>query len=341
MFNVEDKAAIELAARKNGIEPRALLALGLTESGGRVKWTVHNKELPAIRPEVHVFYRELKDHPEQQRLAVERGLAHPKRLGIKLPRSYSAIYSFYNRMAEINEEAAAASTSWGWGQVMGFNYKLLGYDAPTDVSNAAMAGVTGQTHLVCRYLEKTGLSPFLNDLPSLSSAERVAKGYNGPKWKENDYANKLIRNWKIAGADATQAAGRSTAELQTALTRLGYDPGGIDGQTGAATKAALRSYQVDNGLVADGDAGTLTWEALNEDLAELRSKGKQKTKDSVGAVGVGGATIAVATEVLGEAQGLKDSVMGFFSDLSIPVEVIQLAALGAVAYFVYWRYFRK
>jgi len=47
--------------------------------------------------------------------------------------------------------------------------------------------------------------------------------------------------------------------LQLALTRAGYNPGGIDGIFGALTRAALLRYQRDYGLVADGIAGPLTW----------------------------------------------------------------------------------
>ena len=39
---------------------------------------------------------------------------------------------------------------------------------------------------------------------------------------------------------------------QTALARLGYDPGAIDGVIGSGTRRALRAWQVANGRVADG-----------------------------------------------------------------------------------------
>lgn len=39
---------------------------------------------------------------------------------------------------------------------------------------------------------------------------------------------------------------------QTALARLGFDPGGIDGVIGAGTRRALKQWQVANGQVADG-----------------------------------------------------------------------------------------
>lgn len=54
--------------------------------------------------------------------------------------------------------------------------------------------------------------------------------------------------------------------LQTQLDRKGYDIGksGIDGIFGKATEAAVKKFQTDNGLTADGIVGKKTWEALGE-----------------------------------------------------------------------------
>jgi peptidoglycan hydrolase-like protein with peptidoglycan-binding domain len=39
---------------------------------------------------------------------------------------------------------------------------------------------------------------------------------------------------------------------QTALARMGYDVGGIDGVIGSGTRRALRAWQVANGRTPDG-----------------------------------------------------------------------------------------
>ncbi len=51
-------------------------------------------------------------------------------------------------------------------------------------------------------------------------------------------------------------------QLQTALTELGYDTQGIDGRIGPNSRAALRAFQSDNGLVADGYAGRRAFNAV-------------------------------------------------------------------------------
>lgn len=44
----------------------------------------------------------------------------------------------------------------------------------------------------------------------------------------------------------------TVVELQRRLTRLGYDPGPADGRIGPKTRAAIRDYQKNSGLRADG-----------------------------------------------------------------------------------------
>ena len=51
-------------------------------------------------------------------------------------------------------------------------------------------------------------------------------------------------------------------KLQLLLMALGYDPGGADGISGQRTGAAVREFQREYGLEADGIAGTATEAAL-------------------------------------------------------------------------------
>lgn len=56
--------------------------------------------------------------------------------------------------------------------------------------------------------------------------------------------------------------GDEVSAVQTKLSELGYYNGKIDGIFGSNTKSALISFQKDNGLTADGIAGTKTLNAL-------------------------------------------------------------------------------
>lgn len=56
--------------------------------------------------------------------------------------------------------------------------------------------------------------------------------------------------------------GEEVRQIQTRLTELGYFTSKIDGIYGEKTKAAVTRFQRDNGLTADGIAGTKTLSAL-------------------------------------------------------------------------------
>lgn len=56
--------------------------------------------------------------------------------------------------------------------------------------------------------------------------------------------------------------GPEVVTLQQALTELGYLNGAADGNFGTGTQTAVKKFQEDNGLDADGIAGKLTQEAL-------------------------------------------------------------------------------
>jgi murein L,D-transpeptidase YcbB/YkuD len=52
------------------------------------------------------------------------------------------------------------------------------------------------------------------------------------------------------------------------LYRLGYDPGAQDGVFGRRTESAVKQFQGDKGLAADGIVGPQTWAALEAAIAE-------------------------------------------------------------------------
>jgi len=65
------------------------------------------------------------------------------------------------------------------------------------------------------------------------------------------------------------STGPYVVECQKDLLQLGYDIGiyGADGKFGAKTEAAVRAFQGDHGLQADGIVGPLTWDALDKAVA--------------------------------------------------------------------------
>lgn len=81
-------------------------------------------------------------------------------------------------------------------------------------------------------------------------------------------------------AKAASYVGERCTELQTKLTALGYDCGGIDGIFGSKTFAAVKAFQKANGLAVDGYAGPDTFNALNKVVScnhSIPSKDEIKT----------------------------------------------------------------
>jgi len=58
------------------------------------------------------------------------------------------------------------------------------------------------------------------------------------------------------------------SQVQAALVELGYSTGGVDGKFGPATEQAVRDFQTDSGLEADGAVGPATLAALSAALNE-------------------------------------------------------------------------
>lgn len=59
-------------------------------------------------------------------------------------------------------------------------------------------------------------------------------------------------------------------DIQKALKSAGYYSGSVDGKIGPDSREALRSFQRDNGLTADGVCGRQTWSKLKTYLDVLK-----------------------------------------------------------------------
>jgi peptidoglycan hydrolase-like protein with peptidoglycan-binding domain len=61
----------------------------------------------------------------------------------------------------------------------------------------------------------------------------------------------------------TGAAGLPVRRLQSRMSAVGFDTGGVDGRFGAKTEAAVRKLQQDFKLGVDGVVGPLTWQVVD------------------------------------------------------------------------------
>jgi peptidoglycan hydrolase-like protein with peptidoglycan-binding domain len=59
------------------------------------------------------------------------------------------------------------------------------------------------------------------------------------------------------------STGNPVRRAQKRLTLAGYDTGGVDGTFGTKTESAVKRFQRDEGLTADGVVGPKTWERID------------------------------------------------------------------------------
>lgn len=75
----------------------------------------------------------------------------------------------------------------------------------------------------------------------------------------------------------------TTSQIQHLLAYLGYDPGDCDGVMGRNTQAAVRRFQADYGLTADGDPGAATQKMLIGAVAGTAVKVDKPAQTGTGA----------------------------------------------------------
>lgn len=201
---------------------------------------------PKIRPELHKFHKYTDGWFALQRFVP---VSNPRGL--------------LRQMAENDLQAAMRATSWGLGQVMGFNFRLAGCESVEQLVVEAKASAGAQLRHMVNYIRHAGLDGHLR----AQDWERFAAGYNGPQWRRNDYAGKLARAYqRISGAASwivlrLGARGPAVERLQRGLTAAGYLTTD-DGHFSTETEASLRAFQAERGLEVDGVAGAKTWAAL-------------------------------------------------------------------------------
>ncbi len=112
--------------------------------------------------------------------------------------------------------------------------------------------------------------------------------------------------------------GADVRKLQKVLTSLGYNPGPIDGISGARTEAAVASFQSAVGLTADGLAGRVTRAALKDRYRDEAAS--TVTSNGILRKGSRGADVKRVQELLtsaGYSPGRADGIFGAKTELAV------------------------
>lgn len=167
-------------------------------------------------------------------------------------------YPRLEKAMALDRTAALQSTSWGVGQVMGFNHKVAGFLSVTAMVDAMVQDENAQLLAVANFIKSTNLNGALQR----QDWRAFAAGYNGPDFAKNHYDTRLSEahtGYKTALPDL------ALRTAQAALTYLGCDPGPVDGVIGERTRRALKVYQQRIGLTQTGVLDAATYSQLLAD----------------------------------------------------------------------------
>jgi hypothetical protein len=171
------------AADRLGCEVAAVKAVAEVESGR------YGAFLPSGEP-VILFERHLFS-----RLTGRKYDAQYPDISNRKPGGYGAVSQQHVRLqkaAALDRNAALQSCSWGRFQVLGMNWKSLGYPSLQDFVNSMYASEAGHLDSFIRYVETNGLGKYLKS----KNWAGFAKGYNGPSYKQYSYDTKLAAAYK-------------------------------------------------------------------------------------------------------------------------------------------------
>lgn len=100
---------------------------------------------------------------------------------------------------------AIMSTSWGMGQVMGFNFKAAGYSSPEEMVADFKLGELNQCRGMMNFCKSCGVIDLAKLIPASKDRmkiwAKIARIYNGPGYGKNKYDQVLENNYLIAKKD--------------------------------------------------------------------------------------------------------------------------------------------
>ena len=298
------------AARAIGCEEAVIRAVTIVEARGQ---GFDAKKRPVILFERHVFWRCL---PKSKRGDAQRlGLAYEKWKPGNYPASQDARYAQLEKAMLIDRDAALMACSWGLGQVLGENWEMCKFSSVEAFVRKNLEGEGGQLDVMVAFIIGAGLGKHLRT----KNWAAFARGYNGPRYAENNYDRKLA----TAYARVSKGASAAYDPLADGLLSVG-DKGDVvkalqvalgihaDGDFGPLTAQAVERFQREHGLTPDGKVGKQTgtilglhyWGSVGAAPAAPTPKPSTPAPDAAGKVA---ATAAV---------GLAAAIAAWWSDIS-------------------------
>lgn len=172
-------------AKELGIEVAVIKAVAEVESRGNGFMT--NGE-PTILFEPHVFWRVLKAKgiDPNKYTKGNTDILYPKFKTGHYGKT-SEQHGRLQRAVKIDRDSALMAASWGKFQVLGENYKSLGYKTIQEFINDAYRNEDSHLDMFVRYVKVNNLVRYLKT----KDWESFSRGYNGKSYAVNKYPQKL------------------------------------------------------------------------------------------------------------------------------------------------------
>ena len=181
---------IQSEAKRLDVEVAALRAILEKESSGS---GFNADGTPKILYERHIMYQRLTEHFDlatAKYWATGRSdLVYSKGYGAGGYGNYSEQPKKLEAAAKIDRTSALESCSWGIAQIMGYHWKLCGFSSVQQFVNAMYKSEDSQFEVFVKFLEGSGIVPYLKKLDWAN----VALRYNGKNYKQNNYDVDLKR----------------------------------------------------------------------------------------------------------------------------------------------------
>jgi len=330
--------AIVNKANSLNIDPNKFMAMSLKESA-------RGPFLPDGRPtilfEAHIFARETKNKYNQSHPNISSKSWNRNLYGAGGAHQYTRLQA----ALELDPEAALKSCSWGSYQIMGFNHKDAGYDTVKDMVSAFCDSAQSQLDSFANLLVEWGLVTALQSWDT----DTIGYRYNGPRYRENQYAEKLDEIYRSLSADTILklgSYGHKVRALQMALRQHKFNVT-VDGSFGPATERAVMLFQEKNGLTIDGTVGPQTW----SDFALKRTEtttvaGSKRVKGAVVTATAGaGISFDSISELLTKAQQLNTQgtqeaidLLQSQQDNHILMTAVGIGLILVAGYFIWTKY---
>lgn len=206
----------------------------------------------------------------------------------------------------LDPDAALAATSWGAPQILGSNAQAAGYRTAADMVGEMADRSAAHLQAFAAFVKTEGLASSLRAHDWRGFAAR----YNGTG-KAEEYGRKIEAAYQRIGGKASAVVlrigseGDGVHELQRALGI------GVDGGFGPATERAVKAFQANHGLTADGIVGDKTWDAIRRTQPKVQPPA-QKTDADIAArvIQVSGAVTAGSGAVAAIGDALRETPQG-------------------------------